>query len=180
MSAGDPQANCRKATDITELLLQVYLIAWTMTEAEDGERPGGRTTAARPADSADPRFGDSSGIVQEGGRRERRLVRHREQPARASGHRLDGARLTRGGCAAASPLNGSVTRLRDLHRPGRRLDGRRAGRRTAVCAPASQLTATGGAGLVSFAAGRFVSDTLSRPYLRASATSIREEVYVDS
>lgn len=189
MSAGDPQASCRKATDITELLLQVYLVAWTMREAKDGERSEGRTSGARPAFSADPWFDRSVDIVPKRGRRERRRARRPEQPARVGEpHRMCGSRLTRGGRAATSPLDGTVTRRRDLHRPGRRVDERRVCRRTPVFATGAQLTTAKRACFASPAArrrvwpaaSRFVSYSLSRPYLAGSATNIREEAYVGS
>jgi hypothetical protein len=183
VSAGDPQST-RKATDITELLLQVYLIAWTMSEAKDSERSEGRTTTPRPAVSTDRRFGCAVDTVQKLGRRERRLVGHPRQPARvATPHRVCASGLTRGGCAAASPVHSTLTRLRDLHGADRRLAERRSRRRTAAQLPTTKRTdfasPTASRGVWS-TASRVVSYTASRRYLAGNGTSNREEVYVGS
>jgi hypothetical protein len=197
VSGGAPQPTCRNATDFTELLLQVYLIAWNMSEAKDAERSRGRMTPPRPAVGTNRWFGGCGGVVHNLGRRERRGVRHLRQPARVAGaHCLYGSGLTREGCAAASAVKGILTRLRDLHGASRPLDERRGcRRRTAVCGTAAELmttnrelTTTNRVGFASpaasrrvwSAASRFASCTASRPYLAGSATKLPAETYVGS
>jgi hypothetical protein len=177
VSAGDPQPSCHKATDITELLLQVYLIAWTMTQAKDDERGEGLVAAPRPAARADRCRSRTHDRDLHTGRRSRRPSFCRMPTEQG---------LTRGGCAAASPVNGVVSRLRALHCAGRE---RRVCRwRSAACATAAPLATTNQAGFAVYAPSRLVwravscvvSYTPSRLDHAGSSTTIREEVYVGS
>jgi hypothetical protein len=183
VSAGDPQST-RKATDITELLLQVYLIAWTMSEAKDSERSEGRTTTPRPAVSMDRTRSSAPATSQSRGAH---TVRSRN-PCGLSWvsdkATLATAELLHRVNSAAEPaISSTLTRLRDLHGADRRLDERRSRRRTAAQLPTTKRTdfaSPTASRRVWSTASRVVSYTASRRYLAGNGTNNREKVYVGS